>query len=66
MLFFKKIFIKLKDFFCIPQAPVGLSAMGVKSKYLEKINVFNYSKCRFYSSLLNPVKDPYFMKYQNK
>ena len=66
MSFLKKILNKLIDFFCIQQAPVGLTAMGVKSKYLDKINGFNYSKSRFYSNLLNPVRDPYFLKYSNK
>ena len=63
MSFLKKFFNKLKDFFCIPQAPVGLASMGIKAKYLEKINGFNYSRNRFYTDLLNPVKDPYLFKY---
>ncbi len=63
VLFLKKFFNKLKELFCIPQAPVGLRAMGIKSKYLDKVNSFNYSTNRFYTDLLNPVGEPYFLKF---
>ncbi|CDC20988.1 unknown [Clostridium sp. CAG:306] len=61
MSFLKKIFNKLKDIFCIPQAPVGLQAMGIRAKYLNKVNGFNYSANRFYTDLMSPVKDPYLL-----
>ncbi len=56
----KRILYKVKQYFCIPQAPVGLSAMGIKSDYLENINTFNYGTGRFYSDLMSPVNEPYF------
>ena len=61
MSFLKKIFFKIKKFFYIPQAPVGLRAMGIKSEYLKNINKFNYSSKRFYTDLLSPVDEPYFL-----
>lgn len=57
----KRVLYKVKRFFCIPQAPVGLSAMGIKSDYLENINTFNYSTGRFYNDLISPVNEPYFL-----
>lgn len=61
MIFLKKYFNKLKNFFYIPQAPIGLKAMGIQSRYLNKINRFNYSVNRFYTDLLSPVQDPYLL-----
>lgn len=61
MKFVINLFNKLKESFCIPQAPVGLKAMGIKSKYLDKVYNFNYSMNRFYTNLMSPVKDPYFL-----
>lgn len=62
MLFLKKIFYKLKEIFYIPQAPIGLKAMGIKAKYLDKVYGFNYSANRFYTKLLSPVNSPYYFK----
>ena len=62
MLFLKKIFYKLKETFYIPQAPIGLKAMGIKAKYLDKVYGFNYSANRFYTKLLSPVNSPYYFK----
>lgn len=60
MSFLINIINKLKSTFLIPQAPVGLKAMGIKSKYLDKVNGFNYSTTRFYTNILSPVRSPYF------
>lgn len=60
--YIKNIYCKLKDFFAIPQAPVGLSAMGIKMNYLDNINNFNYSTSRFCSKILSPVNTPYFLE----
>ncbi len=62
MLFIKKFFNKVKKIFCIPQAPIGLKAMGIRAKYLDKVYGFNYSANRFYTKLLSPVNSPYYFK----
>ena len=54
-----KWYEQLKETFYIPQAPVGLNAMGVRGKYLNKIYRCNYSTNRFCSEMLSPVDDPY-------
>lgn len=59
-MFLKEKLIKLKKIFCETQAPIGLSAMGLKRNYLEKINCFNYSTIRFYSELISPVQEPFY------
>ncbi len=66
MSFLKQIFNKLKDFFCIPQAPVGLKAMGIKARYLDNVNNFNYSMNRFYTSMVSPVNEPFYFFKQSK
>ncbi len=60
MSFLQNIVNSIKKFFCIPQAPVGLRAMGIRAKYLDKVNGFNYSANRFYTNILSPVNSPYF------
>lgn len=65
MTFLVKYFNKLKDFFCIPQAPVGLKAMGIKANCLKNVNGFNYSMNRFYTDLLSPVNDPYLLNFSD-
>ncbi len=54
-----KWYANLKEYFYIPQAPVGLNAMGVRGNYLKKIYRCNYSKNRFCSDIISPVDDPY-------
>ena len=38
------------------------SSMGIKGKYLDKVNEFNFSSSRFYTKLLSPVNSPYYFK----
>ena len=53
-----KWYAKLKEIFYIPQAPVGLNAMGVGCS-LNKIYRCNYSANRFSTEIVSPVDDPY-------
>ena len=53
-----KWYAKLKEIFYIPQAPVGLNAMGVGGS-LNKIYRCNYSINRFRTEMVSPVDDPY-------
>lgn len=62
MCFIKNFIKSFIDLFYTPQAPIGLKSMGIKLKYFEKINPFNYSKCRFYTDILSPVNDPFHFK----
>lgn len=65
MSLFVNILNKIKNVFFIPQAPVGLKAIGLKAKYFDKINSFNYSKNRFETDLCSPVKLPYYFMNRN-
>lgn len=65
MSFLLNIVKAVKNFFYIPQAPVGLKAMGIRAKYLDKVNEFNYSANRFYTNILSPVDIPYFFGKNN-
>lgn len=51
---------KFKDMFCTPQAPVGLTAMGLQANYLGKIYKSDFSMSRFYTDLMSPVNEPFF------
>ena len=66
MPFLLNIINAIKNFFCIPQAPVGLRAMGIRAKYLDKVYGFNYSANRFYTDILSPVDMPYFFGKQHQ
>lgn len=66
MYFIKNLIKKIVKFFCTPQAPIGLKSMGIKLKYFEKINSFNYSKNRFYTEMLSPVNEPFYFKWYKK
>ena len=59
---FFKILENLKNYFFVSQAPIGLTAMGLKSNYLEKVNNFNYDNISFCLDILYPVQKPYFFE----
>ena len=62
MKFIKKVFIKFKRLLKKSKQPIGLSSIGIRLNYLNKINKFNYSMNRFCFDINYPVKKPFYLK----
>ena len=57
-----KIIDLIKELFCIKEAPIGLTSIGLKMDYLGTVNNFNRENISFYLDILYPVQKPYFFQ----